>query len=172
MATAHEFEFNGITGGRIRLSDFTGSSILIVNTASECGFTPQYSDLEALWRSHRDKGLVVVGVPSNDFGEQEPGDETDILEFCQNTYRVTFPMTEKYHVIGSRAHPFYKWAAEQLGEDMAPRWNFHKYLIDPGGRIAGVWPSQVKPRDPEIGEVLQEILLLSRKPERLTFTRN
>lgn len=171
MTTAHEFEFDAIQGGRIALRDFAGKVVLVVNTASECGYTTQYSDMEALWRDYGDRGVVVLGVPSNDFGKQEPGDETDIREFCEHYYRVTFPMTAKQRVVGGSAHPFYAWVAKELGEDMAPKWNFHKYLIDGEGKIAGVWPSKVAPRDKEIGDVIQELLHLSRAPERSTWSR-
>lgn len=171
MTTAHDFQFDAIDAGRIRLADYKDSVVLVVNTASECGFTTQYSDMEALWRGYKDKSVVVLGVPSNDFGKQEPGDETDIREFCEHYYRVTFPMTAKEHVIGPKAHPFYKWIAEELGEDHAPKWNFHKYLIDPAGKIAGAWPSKVAPRDEEIGAVIKELLSLSKAPERSTFNR-
>ena len=171
MTTAHDFEFDALEGGRIALDDYRGKVVLVVNTATECGFTPQYSDMEALWRDYGDRGVVVLGVPSNDFGKQEPGDETDIREFCKHYYRVTFPMTAKQHVIGAEAHPFYAWVARELGEDMAPKWNFHKYLIDSQGKIAGVWPSKVAPRDKEIGDVIRELLDLSQAPSRSTLVR-
>ena len=171
MTTAHEFEFDALDGGRINMADFTGKAVLVVNTASDCGFTTQYSDMEALWRDYRDRGVVVLGVPSNDFGKKEPGDETDIRDFCHHYYRVTFPMTAKQQVIGSDAHPFFAWVAEQLGEGMAPKWNFHKYLVDGNGKLAGAWPCDVAPRDKEIGNVIKELLALSQAPERSTWTR-
>jgi glutathione peroxidase len=171
MTTAHEFEFDALEGGRIGMADFAGKVVLVVNTASECGFTTQYSDMEALWRSYQDRDVVVLGVPSNDFGKQEPGDETDIREFCAHYYRISFPMTAKQHVIGPEAHPFYAWIARELGEDMAPKWNFHKYLIDTRGAIAGAWPSKVEPRDKEIGNTIQDLLSLSHAPERSTLRR-
>ena len=105
MTTAHEFEFDAIQGGRIALRDFACKVVLVVNTASECGYTTQYSDMEALWRECGDRGLVVLGVPSNDFGKQEPGDETDIREFCEHYYRVTFPMATKQRVVGRIGAP-------------------------------------------------------------------
>ena len=131
----------------MKLSDFAGHPVLVVNTASACGFTPHYRGLEALWQKYRDRGLVVLGVPSNDFGAQEPGTEAEIKNFCSTRFNVTFPMTSKNAVVGNDAHPFYKWIAAQGGETAAPRWNFHKYLIDGKGELAGVFPSKVAPED-------------------------
>ena len=151
---AYRFEFTAIDGGALPLSAWAGHPILVVNTASFCGYTPQYRDLEALWRQYRDKGLVVLGVPSNDFGAQEPGSAAEIKQFCVTNYDVDFPLTEKYRVTGGNAHPFYSWVAATLGEGAAPRWNFHKYLIGPDGELAGAWPSSVRPGDAAItGEI-------------------
>lgn len=156
--SAHDFHFKGIEGDPIPLSRFDGRPVMIVNTASECGFTPQYADLQALWQRYRDRGLVVLGVPSNDFGAQEPGSEAEIRAFCQTSYGVDFPMSAKESVIGPVAHPFYRWVVEEAGEAAAPRWNFHKYLIGPDGELAGLWPSKVKPLDPEITGAIEELL--------------
>jgi glutathione peroxidase len=101
---------------------------------------------------------MVLGVPSNDFGEQEPGTAAEIRQFCESRYDVDFPLTEKYRVVGAGAHPFYRWIAETLGEGAAPRWNFHKYLISPDGQLAGAWPSQVKPTDPAITKEIEGML--------------
>jgi glutathione peroxidase len=151
---AYQFEFGSLDGGSLPLAAWRGHPVLVVNTASFCGYTPQYRDLEALWRRYRERGLVVLGVPSNDFGQQEPGSTAEIKQFCETSYQVDFPLTEKYRVIGGNAHPFYRWVAAQLGEAGAPRWNFHKYLIGPDGHLAGAWPSQVGPLDPPIiGEI-------------------
>lgn len=155
---AYRFAFRDIDGRPLALNQFAPSVLLIVNTASECGFTPQYAELQVLWRRYRDRGLVVVGVPSNDFGQQEPGDEAAIKAFCRGRYRVDFPLTAKERVIGEGAHPFYRWIASELGESGTPRWNFHKYLIAPDGSLAGVWPSKVSPLDPEITEALEALL--------------
>ena len=116
---AHRFEFTAIDGGTLKLSAWAGHPVLVVNTASFCGYTPQYRDLEALWKQYRDKGLVVLGVPSNDFGAQEPGSAAEIKQFCETNYEIDFPLTEKYRVVGGDAHPFYRWVAASLGE--APR---------------------------------------------------
>jgi len=158
MTTAHDFALPGIGGGEIRLEDFSGQAVLLVNTASECGFTPQYEDLEALWRERKGKGLVVIGVPSNDFGAQEPGSESAIAAFCEKNYAVTFPLAAKQNVIGPGAHPLYRWIAAELGEGAAPKWNFHKYLIGPDGALAGAWPSRVAPRAPDIERAIDAAL--------------
>ncbi len=158
MTTAHDFTLPSIGGGEIRLKDFAGEAVLLVNTASECGFTPQYRDLEALWRERKGKGLVVLGVPSNDFGAQEPGTNADVRAFCEKNYAVTFPLAGKQTVSGAGAHPLYRWIASELGEDAAPKWNFHKYLIGPDGALAGAWPSKVAPRSPEIRKAIDEAL--------------
>jgi glutathione peroxidase len=155
---AYRFEFVSLDGENLPLSVWRGRPVLVVNTASFCGYTPQYSDLEALWQRYRDRGLVVLGVPSNDFGEQEPGTTSEIKQFCATNYQVDFPLTEKYRVVGSAAHPFYRWVAAQLGEAGAPRWNFHKYLVGPDGALAGAWPSQVKPTDTAITAEIEGML--------------
>ncbi len=156
--SAHDFTFAGIDGRPIGLAAFRGKAVLVVNTASECGFTPQYAELQRLWESYRDRGLVVLGVPSNDFGGQEPGDEAAIRAFCAGRYAVDFPMTAKQSVIGPAAHPFYRWVETTFGEDFAPRWNFHKYLIGTDGELAGAWPSKVAPLAPEIVAAVEDAL--------------
>jgi glutathione peroxidase len=156
--TAHDFSFPAIDGNTLRLADFKGKAVLIVNTASECGYTPQYADLELLWRKYRDRGLVVLGVPSNDFGRQEPGSEAEIQSFCTTNYGVDFPMTAKQAVIGGSAHPFYRWVVAEFGEAAAPKWNFHKYLVAPDGSLAALWPAGVKPLDPEVTTAIEEQL--------------
>ena len=147
--SAHHFSFAGRDGGEIRLADFAGKAVLVVNVASACGYTPQYAGLQALWRA-RGRELVVLGVPSNDFGAQEPGTEAEIRAFCETSFGVDFPMTSKQTVIGGKAHPFYRWIVAEAGEGAAPKWNFHKYLIGPEGELAGAWPSSVKPDAAEI----------------------
>ncbi|HXQ51294.1 MAG TPA: glutathione peroxidase [Stellaceae bacterium] len=143
--SAHEFEFTAIDGRKMSLAEFAGKPVLVVNTASECGLTPQYRGLQALWERYRERGLVVLGVPCNDFGGQEPGTEAEIKDFCTSQYRVGFPMTAKNAVIGKSAHPFYRWAVEQGGA--APSWNFHKYLLDGTGALAATFASRVAPDD-------------------------
>jgi glutathione peroxidase len=157
-----DFAFTAIDGQPLPLAQYRGRPVLVVNTASFCGFTPQYEDLEALWKRYRDRGLVVIGVPSNDFGQQEPGSAKEIKEFCESKYAVDFPLTDKQEVIGPKAHPFFRWIAAELGEAGAPRWNFHKYLVGPDGGLEGAWPSSVRPTDRAVtGEIDR---LLQAKP--------
>jgi glutathione peroxidase len=155
---AYRFEFMSIDGDKLAFEAWRGRPVLVVNTASYCGYTPQYSDLEALWQRYRGRGLVVLGVPSNDFGAQEPGSAAEIKRFCAAGYAVDFPLTEKCRVIGGEAHPFYKWIAAELGEAGSPRWNFHKYLVGPDGQLAGTWPSQVAPGDTRITTEIERLL--------------
>lgn len=141
---AFDFTFEGIDGKPLPLADFKGKAVLVVNTASFCGYTKQYEGLQALWQTYEGAGLVVVGVPSNDFGGQEPKAEGEIAEFCKGAFGVTFPLTAKTIVKGDAAHPFYRWAFEAMG-GQAPGWNFHKYLIARDGRLVAAFPSQVPP---------------------------
>jgi glutathione peroxidase len=148
--TAYAFSFPALAGGNtIRLGDYAGHPILVVNTASLCGFTPQYAGLQQLWTEFHDRGLMIVGVPSNDFGGQEPGGATEIAETAQHQYGVTFPIAAKAIVKGPDAHPFYKWAANARPKDV-PRWNFHKYLIGRDGYLAEVFPENVEPLDTRV----------------------
>lgn len=156
--TAYQFEFRTIRGETLPLSRFEGQPVLVVNTASQCGLTPQYRELQGLWERYKGKGLVVLGVPSNDFGAQEPGTETEIVEFCEVNYSVDFPMTEKQVVIGGEAHPFYQWVVEIAGEDAAPKWNFHKYLIGPEGELVNVFPSKMSPLDAAIVDEIERLV--------------
>jgi glutathione peroxidase len=153
--SAHDFEFTSIDGKPLKLSQFAGHPVLIVNTASQCGLTPQYKGLEALWQKYKGKGLIVLGVPSNDFGQQEPGTEAEIKNFCTSNYNVTFPMTSKNPVTGANAHPLYKWAVGEAGEAAAPRWNFHKYLIGANGELAGTFGSKVAPEDGSLASAIE-----------------
>lgn len=144
--TAYGFSFQSLNGEPINLADFAGKPMLIVNTASLCGFTPQYAGLQELWTKFGERGLVVIGIPSNDFGRQEPGDAKEISETAHHQYGVSFPIAAKAEVRGPNAHPFYKWAAAERPKDL-PRWNFHKYLIGRDGHIAEVFPERVAPTD-------------------------
>ena len=147
--SAYAFSFAQLDGGEIRLADFAGKPILVVNTASLCGYTPQYAGLQELWTRFHDRGLMMVGVPSNDFGGQEPGTASDIKETANHQYGVTFPLAAKAVVKGPKAHPFYKWAADERPLE-TPHWNFHKYLIGRDGRIAAVFPTQTEPTDAKV----------------------
>lgn len=157
-ATAYSFEFTGIEGMPMPLDDFRGKTLLVVNTASLCGFTHQYADLQALWESYRERGLVVLGVPSNDFGGQEPGTEREIKEFCEVNFNIDFPLTEKVHVKGGDAHPFYQWAVRELGSEAAPRWNFHKYLVSPEGQLVGWFATADSPTSPKVTDAIEGVL--------------
>jgi len=147
--TAYAFSFAGLKGDSIRLSDYAGKPIMVVNTASQCGYTPQYSGLEQLYTRYHAHGLLLVGVPSNDFGGQEPGGADEISETANKEYGVTFPLTAKADVVGPNAHPFYKWAAGERPRD-TPKWNFHKYLVGRDGHIAAVFASAVEPMDARV----------------------
>ena len=136
--SVYDFEFLGIDGRPLKLVSWRGKVLLIVNTASFCGYTKQYAGLQDLWTRYEKAGLVVVGVPSNDFGGQEPKSEGEIEAFCQGAFGITFPLTSKQTVVGSNAHPLYKWAAETMGPDGVPKWNFHKYLIGRDGPRPGI----------------------------------
>lgn len=152
MTTAHDFSFAKLDEpGEIKLEEFAGKAVLVVNVASACGFTSQYRDLEALYEAKAAKGLVIVGVPCNDFGHQEPGAEREIREFCDTSYHVTFPMTGKVDIVAAdRRHPFYQWIADELGDSALPRWNFHKYLIGKDGELVEAFPSKAAPLGPDM----------------------
>jgi len=152
---AFSFSFPGLEGGTVDLSAYRGRPILVVNTASRCGFTPQYEGLQQLWTRYRERGLVVIGVPSNDFGQELAGAK-DIAGFCSREFGVTFPLTAPQAVRGGNAHPFYRWAHAERGE--APRWNFHKYLIGRDGRIAASFPSEERPTGPRIVAAVERAL--------------
>jgi glutathione peroxidase len=155
--TAYAFSFPALDGGDIGLGDYTGRPLLVVNTASLCGFTPQYAGLQELWTQFHDRGLMIVGVPSNDFGGQEPGGATEIAETAQHHYGVTFPIAAKAVVKGPDAHPFYRWAADIRPKDV-PRWNFHKYLIGRDGYIAEAFPETVEPLDTRLKTAIARAL--------------
>jgi glutathione peroxidase len=156
--TAYAFSFPALDGGDIRLADYAGHPLMIVNTASLCGFTPQYAGLQQLWTEFRDRGFVIVGVPSNDFGGQEPGGASEIAATAQHQYGVTFPIAAKAVVKGPHAHPFYRWAADVRPQDV-PHWNFHKYLIGRDGYIADVFPESVEPADTRIKTAIARMLV-------------
>jgi glutathione peroxidase len=154
---AYAFSFPALSGDDIRLAAFTGKPLLVVNTASLCGYTPQYAGLQEIWSEFRERGLTVIGVPSNDFGGQEPGGTSEISETAHHQYGVTFPIAAKAVVIGAKAHPFYKWAAEARPKEV-PKWNFHKYLIGRDGYIADVFASKVEPADTRIKTAIAKTL--------------
>lgn len=157
--SAWHFSFQTLTGHKpLPLSTFEGKVVLVVNTASKCGFTSQYSELEKLYKKYQSRGLVILGVPSNDFGQQEPGNNQEIANFCQINYGVSFPMTSKEIVKGKNAHPFYQWAHQQLGFGSAPKWNFHKYLINRNGELVTFYYSTTKPDSPRLLKAIEKAL--------------
>jgi glutathione peroxidase len=161
MSQAHsawDFSFVGIDGQPLPLAQYQGKALLVVNTASQCGFTPQYKGLEALAVKYRERGLVVLGVPSNDFGGQEPGSATEIKSFCETAFGIDFPLTEKVKVTGDEAHPFYQWAAREMGPLAKPRWNFHKYLIAPDGRLVDWFSTVTSPDSASVAKAIEAVL--------------
>lgn len=160
--SAHEFVFEALEGGELPLSAWRGQAVLVVNTASACKLTPQYAGLQSLWQSWRDRGLVVLGVPSNDFGRQEPLDEDGIRQSCNERFQVDFPLAAKTRVRGSEAHPFFRWAAAQSGPLARPRWNFHKYLVAPDGTLADWFSPLTGPRARRLTRALERTLSSSR----------
>lgn len=151
--------FDKLEGGRLSGAAGFGKPTLVVNTASECGYTPQYAELQQLWEKYRERGLVVLGVPCNDFGAQEPGAAAQIDTFCRKNYGVSFPLAAKVRIVDSAArHPFYASVAQALGEDQLPRWNFHKFLVGADGELVGGWPSKVSPMAKEITDAIEGAL--------------
>jgi glutathione peroxidase len=156
-SSVYDFKVTGLDGKPLDIAQYKGKKILIVNTASKCGYTPQYADLEKLYTQYKDK-LVVIGFPANNFGQQEPGTAQEITEFCTKNYGVTFPMAEKSDVVGDNISPLFKYLTDQahaLGvADPVVKWNFTKFLIDENGKLIAVFPSKVKPMDAEITKYL------------------
>jgi glutathione peroxidase len=156
--SAYAFAFQSLEGKPMPLAAFKGKPMVIVNTASKCGFTPQYKGLEELWQAKRDKGLVVLGVPSNDFGAQEPGSASEIKSFCELRFGVDFPLTEKVRVTGADAHPLFKWIAAKGGFLARPHWNFYKYLIGPDGRLVDWFSSVTAPGSAKFTKAVDKLL--------------
>ena len=153
----YDFSIKSINGEMINLSKFKNNVILLVNVASYCGFTNQYSDLQKLWDEYKDKNFVVIGVPSNSFN-QEKDSEKEIKEFCDVNFNVNFPMSSIYDVRGENAHDLYKWAKNQYGKSTVPKWNFHKILIDKNGGIVDTFASFTNPQSKKIINKIEEIL--------------
>jgi len=157
-ATAYQFEFAGLYTPRVPLTAFAGEVVLVVNTASKCGFTPQYEGLQQIYTEYRDQGFEILGVPANNFAGQEPGSTEEIQDFCELNYGVTFPMAARTDVIGEGRHPFYAWAETQLGESAVPQWNFHKLLIGRDGRLIRAFPTRTEPTAPEVRDAIAAAL--------------
>ena len=156
--TFFDFKINSINGEELDLSSFKGKTILLVNVASKCGFTNQYDDLQKIYDDFKSKGLIVIGIPTNQFGGQEPGSEKEIKNFCETNFNITFPMTSKYEVKGDNAHPIYIWAKNTFGKSTVPKWNFHKILINKNGEIVDTFASFTGPMSKKIINKLNQIL--------------
>ena len=154
----YDFKIKSIKGNEIDLSKFKGKTVLMVNVASKCGFTKQYEGLQDLWSKYKKKGLIVLGVPSNQFGNQEPGTEKEIKEFCEVNFNINFPMTSKVDVKGENAHEIYKWALKNYGKSAVPKWNFHKILINSEGKIEETYMSFTKPNSQKIINKIEKLL--------------
>lgn len=154
----YELSTQTIDGTSAPLSTYKGKVAVVVNTASQCGYTPQYKDLEALYAKYKEKGLVVLGFPSNDFGGQEPGSDAEIKKFCELKYKVTFPMFSKSKVIGPDKQPIYQFLTTSAAEKGEVSWNFEKFLIDRNGKVVGRYKSKVTPLSPELTGAIEKLL--------------
>ena len=154
----YDFKLESITGEIINFNNYKGKTVLLVNVASNCGFTKQYSDLQNLWEKYKERDLIVLGIPSNQFGGQEPGSNAEIKDFCETNFNINFPMTSKYDVKGENAHEIYKWAKDSFGKGAIPKWNFHKILINKNGKIHETYASFTNPMSKKIINELEKIL--------------
>ena len=155
---AYDFKFNDLDGSNLNLSEYKDKVIVVVNVASQCGFTKQYEGMQTIWEKYESKGIIILGVPSNDFGNQEPGNNKEIKNFCEAKFGITFPMTEKVSVKGNNAHPFYKWAKENHGNSAVPKWNFHKIIIGKDGKIEDTFASMTNPSSKKFIKALEKAL--------------
>ena len=155
---AYDFNFKDLDGSPLNLSEYRGKVIVAINVASQCGFTSQYEDMQQIWEKYQSKGIIILGIPSNDFGQQEPGSNEDIKNFCEAKFGISFPMTEKVSVKGSDAHPFYIWARENHGKSAIPKWNFHKIIIDKNGKIAETFSSITSPSSKKFIKILEKLI--------------
>ena len=154
---AYNFKFNGIDGNQINLADYENKVLVVVNVASRCGFTPQYSDLQKVWEDYKDKNVIIIGVPTNNF-KQEPGSNNEIKDFCETNFNINFPMTEKIDVIGKNAHPFFKWARENYGNGAIPKWNFHKIIVGKDGKVANTFSSITRPSSEKFRKAIEKLI--------------
>ena len=155
---AYDFDFNDLDGSTLNLSEYKNKVIVVVNVASQCGFTNQYDDMQKIWEKYQPRGVIMLGIPSNDFGNQEPGSSQEIKNFCEAKFGISFPMTEKVSVKGESAHPFYKWAKKNHGKSAVPKWNFHKIIIDKEGKIHDTFASITNPSSKKFISVLEKTL--------------
>ena len=154
----YDFDFNDLDGSPLNLSEYKNKVIVIVNVASQCGFTNQYEDMQKIWEKYQSRGVIILGVPSNDFGNQEPGSSQEIKNFCEAKFGISFPMTEKVSVKGENAHPFYKWAKKNHGKSAVPKWNFHKIIIGKNGKIVDTFSSITNPSSKKFVKALEKAL--------------
>ena len=157
-SSIHGFKVKDIDGKEVGMSSFKGKALLIVNTASQCGYTKQYDGLEALHNKYKDKGLVVMGFPSNDFGGQEPGSDKEIKEFCKTRFSVDFPMFSKGAVKGASKQPLFEFLTQSGAQKGEIQWNFEKFLVSPEGKVLGRFPSNVTPEDPKLAQAIEAAL--------------
>ena len=155
---AYDFSFSDLDGSDLKLSNFKDNVIVVVNVASQCGFTSQYEDMQKVWSKYQEKGLIILGVPSNNFGNQEPGDNKEIKNFCEAKFGITFPMTEKVNVKGDNAHPFYLWAKKNYGKAAVPKWNFYKIIINKEGKIHTTFSSMTNPSSKKFISTIEDLL--------------
>ena len=155
---AYDFNFNDLDGSPLNLSEYKNKVIVVINVASQCGFTKQYEDMQKIWIKYQSRGIIMLGVPSNDFGNQEPGSSQEIKNFCEAKFGITFPMTEKVSVKGEEAHAFYKWAKENHGKSAVPKWNFHKIIIGKDGKIVDTFASITNPSSKKFITALEKAL--------------
>ena len=155
---AYDFNFKDLDGNHLNLSDYKGKVNVAINVASQCGYTNQYEDMQQVWEKYQSKGIVILGIPSNDFGKQEPGSNQDIKNFCEAKFGISFPMTEKVSVKGSEAHPFYIWAQKNYGKSAIPKWNFHKIIIDKNGKVAETFSSITNPTSKKFTKTLENLI--------------
>jgi glutathione peroxidase len=156
---AYDFTFKDLDGSPLSLAEFKDKVIVVVNVASQCGFTKQYEDMQKIWEKYQFKGVVMLGIPSNDFGQQEPGNNEEIKNFCEAKFGITFPMTEKVSVKGNQSHPFYIWAKNNYGSSAIPKWNFHKIIIDTSGKVADTFTSITNPSSNKFRKVIEKLII-------------
>ena len=155
---AYDFNFNALDGNQLSLSEYKNKIIVAINVASQCGFTNQYNDMQKIWEKYQKKEVIILGIPSNDFGYQEPGSNKEIKNFCESKFGITFPMTEKVSVKGENAHPFYEWAKKNYGNSAVPKWNFHKIIIDKSGKVSETFSSITNPSSKKFIKTIENLL--------------
>ena len=154
----YDFDFKDLDGSPLNLSEYKNKVIIVINVASQCGFTNQYEDMQKIWEKYQSRGVIILGIPSNDFGNQEPGSSQEIKNFCEAKFGISFPMTEKVSVKGENAHPFYKWAKKNHGKSSVPKWNFHKIIIGKNGKIVDTFASITNPSSKRFVKALEKAL--------------